>query len=245
MASRRLWNAVSRPQAARRATALVRAGRPWGVEQFSLAGTLRRVRRIADCSQRQLADHLGVSKATVAAAETGARDLQVGLLVRAAERAGLQIALVDAAGELVAPMRGAPARDRAGRRFPAHLDTRYGDEGWWHGSERYSRRRPSWTFDRDRTLRDERRGWTGTPDEHLDDEPGDPLARRAGERRRAAEEQRAVRRAERWRRWVDAGAVSEPDWGTGCTCPPGCEYAEGVNEDLSHAAECVCRCDVG
>ena len=211
------------------------------MERFSLAGALRRIRRATDCSQRELAELLGISHATVAAAETGARDLRVGQLSRAAELAGLRIALVDREAREVPVMSGAAVRDRAGRRFPAHLDTRYGDEDWWHGPERYSRERPSWTFDRARGLRDERRRWAGTPDEHLAPEPGEPLARRAAERRRAAEE----RRAEQRRRWLATAPAREPDWGTGCTCPPGCEYAEGRNEDLSHDEVCACRCDVG
>jgi HTH-type transcriptional regulator/antitoxin HipB len=43
--------------------------------------------------------------------------------------AGLRLVAVDAAGVPVAPMREDAARDRAGRRYPAHVDLRA--EGWW------------------------------------------------------------------------------------------------------------------
>ena len=215
------------------------------MDPFPLAGLVRRIRRTADCSQRQLADLSGTSKTPLAGAESGQRGVPVQVLARAGAVAGFRVVLLDEAGNEVLPMSSDPVRDQAGRQFPAHLDTRYGDQGWWHGPERYSRPRPGWTFDRSRALRDERRRWSGTPDEHLPAERGDPLARRAAERQRAADERGAERRAERWRRWLAAGAVSAPDWGSGCTCPAGCEYAEGHNEDLAHAAGCACRCDVG
>jgi hypothetical protein len=139
-------------------------------------------------------------------------------------------------------MAARPVRDSAGRRFPAHLDTRHGDVDWWHGNERCSRRWPEFTFDRDRGRRDWWRQ-TGTPDDHHLPQPGDDLATRAAVR------QRELRRRwdeERRARWAAAGppASSAPDWGTGCTCPPGCEYDEETNEDLAHAPECACRCDV-
>ena len=66
-------------------------------------------------------------------------------------------------------------RDRLGRRFPAHLDTRYSDEGWWHGPERYSRPVPWYTYDRDRERRDARRSRRGTPSDHQLPQPGTHL----------------------------------------------------------------------
>ncbi len=58
------------------------------VDPFPLPGLLRRIRRTADWSQRELAQRVGVSRATVAAAERGTRDLPVSLLARIAEAAG-------------------------------------------------------------------------------------------------------------------------------------------------------------
>jgi transcriptional regulator with XRE-family HTH domain len=214
------------------------------VSTFSLAASLRRIRRRADLSQRELGEVLGIAASTITHAEAERRDLPVGLLDRAAALAGLRLALLDADGTEVAPMNEDTVRDGAGRHFPAHLDTRYGDEGWWHGPERYSRRRPTYTFDRNRALREDRRRRSGVPDEHLRPRPGDPLAERAAER--AAELQRAARRRreEMRQRHLDAGGLAGFDDGLRCTCPPGCEYAEGRNEDLTHASACACCCDV-
>jgi transcriptional regulator with XRE-family HTH domain len=136
------------------------------VSTFDLPAVLRRIRRTADASQRELAELVGASKSAVAAAESGGRGLDVRLLARAATAAGLRLALLDADGREVAGMDGDAVRDMSGRRFPAHLDTRYSEESWWHGPERYSRRQPWYTFDRDRELRDEWRRRRGTPDDH-------------------------------------------------------------------------------
>ena len=50
-----------------------------------LGALLRRIRRTADLSQRQLADALGVSRSTGARAELGERDMSVGHLARAVQ----------------------------------------------------------------------------------------------------------------------------------------------------------------
>jgi len=42
---------------------------------FDLSGTLRRIRRSADLSQRELADACGVSQSVVARAEAGQREV--------------------------------------------------------------------------------------------------------------------------------------------------------------------------
>ena len=97
-----------------------------------LSGLLRRVRRAADLSQRELAARIGVSKSAVAAVESGRAGLDVRALARAAELAGLRLALLDAEGQEVAGMDPGAVRDRGGRLFPAHLDTRHGDEEWWY-----------------------------------------------------------------------------------------------------------------
>jgi transcriptional regulator with XRE-family HTH domain len=210
--------------------------------EFPLPGILRRLRRAADCSQRELAAQLGLSKTAVAAVESGTRDLPASALALAAALAGGRLAVVDASGRELTPMAARPVRDAAGRRFPAHLDTRHGDVDWWHGVERYSRRRPQFTFDRDRGRRDWWRQ-AGTPEDHHLPQPGDDLAARA-----------AVRQQEARRRWAEERRAREAaagppaawvlDWGTGCTCPPGCDYDEETNEDLAHVADCACRCDV-
>jgi transcriptional regulator with XRE-family HTH domain len=212
--------------------------------EMDVAGALRRIRRVADLSQRELAAACGVAPAVVAKAETGARDLPVRLLLRFATVAGFQLALVDEAGSVVTPMRSDTVRDAAGRLFPAHLDTRHGDEDWWGGPHRPRLPNPRYTFDRSRACRDAGRRSAPVPADHHLPEPGDSLADRAAARREEALRRHGARQeAERRARLATSGA-SAPDWGTGCTCPPGCEYAEESNEDLTHAPGCACTCDV-
>jgi transcriptional regulator with XRE-family HTH domain len=210
------------------------------VVALDVAGALRRIRRTADLSQRQLADACGVSQSVIARAEAGARDLPVSVFVRAAAVAGARLIVLDQDGHELDPMDPEAVRDGRGRFFPAHVDTRYGDVDWWHGDERYSRERPWYTFDRKRYTRDHWRERSGTPEDHQLPQRGDSPAERAAERRRAAR-QRAdeERRAE-----LEAAGPSGPDWGTGCACLPDCEYEEGRNEDLSHATGCPCCCDL-
>jgi transcriptional regulator with XRE-family HTH domain len=151
-----------------------------------LCGALRRIRRTADLSQRELALAAGVSAAVISHAEAGRRGMAVDLLSRLAAVAGLRLALLDGDGRDVAGMADGAVRDEAGRRHPAHLDTRYGDVDWWHGRERYSRDQPTYTFDRVRETRDYWRGRLGTPDDHQLPRPGDAPAQRRAARRWAA-----------------------------------------------------------
>ena len=212
-----------------------------GVDSLSAAGLLRRIRRVADCSQRELAERIGASKATVAAAESGRRDLSISLLCRAASLVGGRLVVLDASGAELTPMDLDAVRDAGGRLFPAHLDTRHGDDRWWGGEHRPRTRQPRYTFDLDRSSRDSRRRAGAFAEDHHVPRPGDSLEDRAAARRETAWR----RREEQRRRWLATRPAREPDWGTGCTCPPGCEYAEGRNEDLSHDEVCACRCDVG
>src|SRR4051812_18590540 len=96
---------------------------------FDLAAALRRIRRSADMSQRELSAVTGLAVSTLGHAEAGTRDLPVGGLIRAAAVAGLRLVLVDDTGQEVAGMSADAVRDMGGRRFPAHLDTRYSDDG--------------------------------------------------------------------------------------------------------------------
>ncbi|PKH43557.1 HTH-type transcriptional regulator / antitoxin HipB [Nocardioides alpinus] len=95
-----------------------------------IPGLVRRIRRILNVSQRGLAAVLDVSQSVVARWETGRTspraDVIQGLLVLAGLRASFHS---DDSGEEVEPMRDDGARDRAGRRFPAHVDLTV--TGWW------------------------------------------------------------------------------------------------------------------
>jgi HTH-type transcriptional regulator/antitoxin HipB len=205
---------------------------------FDLCAALRRARRSADLSQRELAEACGVSVSVISHAEAGRRGMTVELLARVAAVAGLRLALLDGDGHEVAGMADGAIRDAAGRRFPAHLDTRHGDQEWWHGDERYSRAQPWYTYDRVREWRDLRRERLGTPEDHQlprpDDSPADRAAARRREHARAREEELQRRR--------EAGTLPElPEWT--CECPPGCDAAREVLADV-HVADCRCRCDI-
>jgi transcriptional regulator with XRE-family HTH domain len=208
---------------------------------FDLCGVLRRIRRTADLSQRELAATAGLSVSAVAHAEAGTRDLPSRALARAAEVAGLRLALLDAGGREVTGMDAGAVRDRAGRRFPAHLDTRYTDEGWWHDAHRYSRDRLWYTFDRDRGSRDRTRRRRGTPEDHQPPRPGDAPEDRAEARRLETWRERT---AERERRFL-AGELACVDVGFDCSCPPRCAELDDGSGPPVHAGDCVCRCDLG
>jgi transcriptional regulator with XRE-family HTH domain len=201
--------------------------------EFSLEGTLRRIRRTADMSQREMAAAAGIARSTLAAGESGDRDLGARALARAAAVAGLRLALLDGEGAEVRPMDDDAVRDMGRRRFPAHLDTRYSEEDWWHGLERYSRPRPWYTFDQNRERRDSRRR-AGVPDDHQLPKAGDSPADREAAGRRAARRQQ---------REANAGRPRQPDpWV--CECPPLCAELEDWEGPPKHADVCLCRCDL-
>lgn len=218
----------------------------------ALVGSLvRRIRRNADCSQRELANRLEISATAVAQAETGARDLPATVLARAAGLAGLRLGLLDADGREVVGMTPDGVRDRADRRYPAHLDVRRGEQDWWHGVERYSRARPTYTFDRNRHYRDWAWRSTGAPSDHPRPRPGDDPAVRASVRKAAAlieaEDRRAAAVAERRRLGIVFDGADDPV----CTCPAACEELLFAEEPLParlqavpHREDCTCRCDI-
>jgi len=88
---------------------------------FDTSGHVRRARRLADLSQRDLATRAGLAQSSVARIETG-RDVSVRDLARLLAAAGLKLVVVDGQGRMVSPMPADVHRDEAGRRRPAHLD---------------------------------------------------------------------------------------------------------------------------
>jgi transcriptional regulator with XRE-family HTH domain len=129
---------------------------PFG--ELFFAGLVRRARRIADLSQRELARAAGVSQSAVSKIEAGALTPSVALFQRILGAAGLWLVVVDAKGCVVEPMEDwDDTRDGAGRRYPSHLDTILDPEPgeWW--ADKYGLMRPPETFRRDRELRDAQR----------------------------------------------------------------------------------------
>jgi transcriptional regulator with XRE-family HTH domain len=128
------------------------------VGRYPIAGLVRRARRLADMSQRQMARFAKVSAGTVGKVESGALTPSVDLLERLVGAAGLYLAVVDQDGRVVVPMETwDDTRDGAERRYPAHLDTILDPEpGEWWG-DIYGLVRPPETFHRSRVLRDAQR----------------------------------------------------------------------------------------
>lgn len=92
-------------------------------------GLVRRIRRAAELSQRDLADRIGVSRSAVGRWETGETSPTIAVLEQMAALAGLRVVLLDGDDHPVPPMREDRVLDRAGRRPPAHADVIEGE--WW------------------------------------------------------------------------------------------------------------------
>lgn len=125
---------------------------------YPAGGLVRRARRIADLSQRELARKTGLSPSTVARIETGSLTPSLAVMQHILAVAGLSLVVVDRSGRVIQPMRDvSDIRDGADRRYPAHLDTildpKQGE--WW--ADQYGLARPPETFYRDRARRDARR----------------------------------------------------------------------------------------
>jgi DNA-binding XRE family transcriptional regulator len=113
---------------------------------------------MADMSQREMADAVGVAAGTIGKVETGAVVPSLALFRRVLAVARLHLVVVDSTAHVVPPMRTWDELcDGAGRRFPAHLDTIIDPKpGEWWGDV-YGLTRPPETFRRDRESRDMQR----------------------------------------------------------------------------------------
>lgn len=125
---------------------------------YPVAGLLRRARRIAGLSQRELARRTGVSPSTVGRIESGAIVPVLPVFARMIAEAGLWLVMVDDEGHIVQPMRDIDdIRNGGGRLYPSHLDTildpRPGE--WW--GDQYGLARPPETFHRDPKRREAQR----------------------------------------------------------------------------------------
>ncbi|MFP5416149.1 MAG: helix-turn-helix domain-containing protein [Actinomycetes bacterium] len=186
---------------------------------LNVAGLIRRVRRLADLSQGELARLVGVDQSTIARWENGQSEPRVGMFQRLLGLAGLDLAVRDSVDRPVVPMRADAPRDRAGRHWPAHLDVRDAIEPFTgqpleraHG----------------RAYRDLWRGWSGcTPQDHPSH--GELAALRRGRR----ESTRA-----RLARAVALGAEGRPARAAPpCACDVVCFGRRGC------APACVCECE--
>jgi transcriptional regulator with XRE-family HTH domain len=119
---------------------------------------VRRVRRIAGISQRELARAARISHGVIGRIEKGTSMPTLPVLERILGVAGLGIVVVNDEGRVIRPMLDrADAHDGADRRYPSHLDTILDPEpGEWWG-DIYGLARPPETFHRDRSRRDMQR----------------------------------------------------------------------------------------
>lgn len=94
------------------------------VPRFNAADLIRRARRNAEFSQREMAAVIGVSKSTLARAEVDGGAVSMAVLLAALEVGGIQLIAVDLDGDEAFTMRSDAVRDRGGRKLPAHLQAR-------------------------------------------------------------------------------------------------------------------------
>ena len=185
-----------------------------------------RVRRLADLSQRDLAERIGVASSTVAKVESGQRVASLTLLTRALDQAALRLAVVDAAGAVVDPVPDDVVRDNADRRFPAHLDVDPPDlvPRQRRLMPRYDRP-PAKGWYQLREQRDATRDIEGVADDHPTVEG---LAQRNAEIRRA-----------RLRLIIATAAAAPPRPELECTCDTPCWLGAAC------VPECTCQCETG
>jgi transcriptional regulator with XRE-family HTH domain len=198
-----------------------------GSSRLDVVGIVLRVRRVADLSQRDLAQALGVSQPTVARWESGRGDPTLGQLQDVLALAGLRLTARTEDGTTVRPVDCDVVRDNADRRFPAHLDVVPPDEQWrHHGSlgARHDRRPP--------------RGWYAMRARRDADNPGAVGVSRPPDH--PTEHELAVR--ERYRRQVPRVPSPSPrplPVRPPCTCAIECEEGGACPES------CRCQCEPG
>ncbi|MGX5697525.1 helix-turn-helix domain-containing protein [Agromyces soli] len=160
-----------------------------------LSGYVRRARRLADLSQRELSALIGVHQAQVARIE-GGRGVDVATFARILAAAGLRLAVLDASGAEVHPMPRDVMRDRGGRRQPAHLDVLAApDRPTPEMLARHREPEPRESWHRRRDARDRRRRRLGLDASH--EQPTRSSVARWRAARQAARRERARLAAQR------------------------------------------------
>jgi transcriptional regulator with XRE-family HTH domain len=128
-------------------------------ETFDAGDYLRKVRRVADLSQRELAKVSCVPRSAIERIESGALDPRIGQLGQLLALLRWRLVVIDDNHHLVLPLVEFEhnMRDGADRRFPAHLDVVVDPQNgeWW--ADMYGMSRPPETFGRNRAIRDEQR----------------------------------------------------------------------------------------
>ncbi|MFD1056513.1 helix-turn-helix domain-containing protein [Terrabacter terrigena] len=191
-------------------------------EDFDAARYAARARRVADLSQRELAELLGLSRATVGRIESGAVRVDIATLASILTVAGLRLAVLDHSGAEVPPIPVDVLRDHAGRRLPSHLDARPPvDEPADRGIDPRRGRPPALAWFEQRDRRQRRRARRGTPADH-------PTVSGVREEKAAAR-----------RRALEAAAAREAVSPT-----PECQCLDDCFERAC-LASCTCQCEPG
>ena len=131
-----------------------------GKESFPCAGILRKARRFADLSQRQLAARVKMHHSVVDRIEAGRHEPSLTLFTELLRAAGVMLVPIDIDTDTpIGTMPDDAMRDAANRYFPAHLDVRrtQGPNSlmwwdWWYYHR--GRVKPLATFRRNRNRRD-------------------------------------------------------------------------------------------
>lgn len=198
---------------------------------LQVPGLIRRVRRILDLSQRDLAGLLEVDHSLVARWETGRREPRLAVLEKLLQLAGLRLQVRDGADQEPRVMCGTPVRDRQGRRYPAHLDvfgfsgypTRPQPRGW--AGQRCAPRRYQ---------RDQYRHAKGEPP--AGDHPTESQLGQALHAAWLARDRRLELRREQCEAALAARGITRPVLEP-CTCPDACFETAGCVDT------CTCRCE--
>lgn len=208
--------------------------------ELQVPGLIRRVRREADLSQRELAQAVGVDRSLVGRWETGEVAPSIAMLERLLALGEMRLAVVVARGEVeredegeragrtsgeVSPLRDDGVVDRARRRFPAHLDV-----GEWVNTVSGEVR--PWAARR--AARDVRRHRKGeVPRDHPS---AHDLAMARVEARQRRGEALRERRLRLLRARVERGEPGEPQ-APDCFCPVPCYGVTGC------VSTCPCACE--
>lgn len=194
---------------------------------FDVPGYIRKVRRVRDLSQRDLALRLGVGQTTVARWETGTVEPSLSAFRALLALADWDLQVRDMDQREVASMRNDAVRDEAGRRCPAHMDVVLFRSAPPANSRHESR---NWCvpgrWERDRRRHDQWGG--GMPADH----PFPSEVSAYVEELRLRRDVRARRAAAHYRA-LEATRPAPPE----CTCPDVCF------EGNYCVAECPCHCE--
>ncbi|HKX67792.1 MAG TPA: helix-turn-helix transcriptional regulator [Intrasporangium sp.] len=188
---------------------------------FDVGGYVRRARRLADLSQRDLADILGLSRAAVGRLESTPGRVDLPTMEAILALADLRLAVVDSAGRPVEAVPADTLRDHRERRFPAHLDATPPDIGIPNerGVQPRKRQPPARGWYRQREERNRLRERGRAPVDH-------PTVR--------SERERAARERQRRRDLALATLRASPP--QECTCLDDCF-------ELACLPDCPCQCE--